>query len=194
MSSIFTWTNSAIFCQAVPLQVIYEDDDLLVVDKPAGMPVHPSKRQQLGTLANAVVYYWQQSGWSALFRPINRLDKDTSGLVLIGKNQFAHQAIFRQQKNHHLERHYLALVEGVALPDRGYIAVPIARQEDGCAEGWYPRRDRRQQLTMRCWSVINIILCYRSARRRAVPTRSGCTSAMPATQSAETSSTAGHHR
>jgi 23S rRNA pseudouridine1911/1915/1917 synthase len=122
--------QSDILPEAVPLQILYEDEDLLVVDKPAGMPVHPSKRRQSGTLANAVVHYWQQSGRDALFRPINRLDKDTSGLVLIGKNQFAHQAIFRQQKSHVVERRYLALVEGMVEPDRGCIEAAIARQED----------------------------------------------------------------
>jgi 23S rRNA pseudouridine1911/1915/1917 synthase len=122
--------QSDILPEAAPLQILYEDEDLLVVDKPAGMPVHPSKRRQSGTLANAVVYYWQQSGRGALFRPINRLDKDTSGLVLIGKNQFAHQAIFRQQKSHIVERRYLALVEGVVIPDQGRIEAPIARMED----------------------------------------------------------------
>jgi 23S rRNA pseudouridine1911/1915/1917 synthase len=122
--------QSDILPEAVPLQILYEDEDLLVVDKPAGMPVHPSKRRQSGTLANAVVHYWQQSGRVALFRPINRLDKDTSGLVLIGRNQFAHQAIFRQQKGHIVERRYLALVEGVVIQDQGRIEAAIARQED----------------------------------------------------------------
>ncbi len=122
--------QSEIVPEAVPLKIVYEDEDILVVDKPAGMPVHPSKRYQAGTLANAVTYYWQQSGHSALFRPINRLDKDTSGLVLIGKNQFAHQGIFRQQQKRRVERGYYALVEGAVVPDHGRIAEPIARLED----------------------------------------------------------------
>jgi 23S rRNA pseudouridine1911/1915/1917 synthase len=123
--------RNEILPEAVPLKIVYEDEDVLVVDKPAGMPVHPSnKRCQTGTLANAVTYYWLQSGNSALFRPINRLDKDTSGLVLIGKNQFAHQGIFRQQQRHRVERCYYALVDGAAIPDHGRIAEPIARLED----------------------------------------------------------------
>ena len=134
--------QSDILPEAAPLQILYEDEDLLVVDKPAGMPIHPSKRRQSGTLANAVVYYWQQSGWGFLFRPINRLDKDTSGLVLIGKNQFAHQAISRQQKNHVVERHYFALVEGVVIPDQGRIEAPIARMEDRSRKRMVSRRVR----------------------------------------------------
>jgi len=123
--------RSEILPEAAPLQIVYEDEDVLVVDKPAGMPVHPSKRHQVGTLANAVTYYWEQCGRSTLFRPINRLDKETSGLILIGKNQFAHQGIFRQQQEHLVARGYYALVEGVVSPDRGRIAEPIARREDG---------------------------------------------------------------
>jgi 23S rRNA pseudouridine1911/1915/1917 synthase len=123
--------QSAILPEAVPLKIIYEDEDVLVVDKPAGMPVHPSnKRCQTGTLANAVTYYWRQSGHNSLFRPINRLDKDTSGLVLIGKNQFAHQSIFRQQQKQRVERCYYALVEGALMPEQGRIDEPIARLED----------------------------------------------------------------
>ncbi len=122
--------QSGIVPEDLPLGIVYEDEDLMAVDKPAGMPVHPSKRHQAGTLANAVTYYWQQGGRSALFRPINRLDKETSGLVLIGKNQFAHQGIFRQQQRRQVERRYYALVEGVIAPDQDRIEAPIARLED----------------------------------------------------------------
>jgi 23S rRNA pseudouridine1911/1915/1917 synthase len=122
--------RSEILPEAVPLEIVYEDEDLLVVDKPAGMPVHPAKRCQTGTLANAVAHYWRQSGYSALFRPINRLDKETSGLVLIGKSQYAHQSIFRQQKERRVERRYLALVEGVVEREQGRIEAPIIRLED----------------------------------------------------------------
>ncbi len=116
--------------QPAQLSIVFEDADFLAVDKPAGMPVHPSKRHQSGTLANAVAHYWQQSGHNSLFRPINRLDKETSGLVLIGKNQFAHQGIFLQQQRQRVERRYLALVEGVLATDKGRISDPIARLED----------------------------------------------------------------
>lgn len=122
--------RSEILPEAIPLEIVYEDEDLLVVDKPAGLSVHPAKRCQTGTLANAVAYYWRQSGHNALFRPINRLDRETSGLVLIGKSQYAHQAIFRQQKGRRVERRYIALVEGVAERERGCVEAPILRPED----------------------------------------------------------------
>ncbi len=110
----------------IPLDIIYEDSDLLVINKPPGLAVHPSKGILKGTLANAVTHYWLQQGKSLLFRPINRLDKDTSGLILIGKSQYAHQAIFRQQKQGTIRRTYLAVVEGIIHEDYGCINQPIA--------------------------------------------------------------------
>lgn len=113
--------------QYMPLNIIYEDQDFLVVNKPAGMVVHPAKGTLDGTLANAVTAYWLKQGKSILFRPINRLDKDTSGLVLIGKSQYAHQAIFQQQKQGTVSKIYQAVVEGVVGTDKGCINLPIAR-------------------------------------------------------------------
>ncbi|PKM78017.1 MAG: RluA family pseudouridine synthase [Firmicutes bacterium HGW-Firmicutes-15] len=110
----------------IPLDIVYEDPDLLAINKPPGLAVHPSKGIFEGTLANAVTYYWIKQGKSLLFRPINRLDKDTSGLILIGKSQFAHQAIFRQQKLGTIRRTYLAVVKGIIDEDSGCINKPIA--------------------------------------------------------------------
>ncbi len=110
----------------IPLDVVYEDQDLLVINKPAGLAVHPVKGISGGTLANAVTCYWAGQGLTTLFRPINRLDKNTSGLILIGKSQYAHQAMYRQQKAGTISRVYQALVEGVVPEDRGCINLPIA--------------------------------------------------------------------
>lgn len=122
--------ESKIIPESIPLDIVYEDVDFLVVNKPAGMSTHPSRQGGTGTLANAVTYYWQRSGRNTLFRPINRLDKDTSGLILIGNSQFAHQGIFNQVKDRKIERRYIALVEGSMSKDSGSIDQPIARQED----------------------------------------------------------------
>lgn len=116
---------------ALPIEVVYEDEDILVVNKPPGMAIHPARQGEQDTLANAVTYYWQQSGSKALFRPVNRLDKETSGLVLIAHSKFAHQALFRQQKKREVERIYLALVDGVITPDEGRINEPIIRLDPG---------------------------------------------------------------
>jgi len=124
--------RSEIIPEELPLDIIYEDLDFLVVNKPAAMPTHPGNRRLVGTLANAVTYYYQQSGKNRLFRPVNRLDKDTSGLVMIAKSHFAHQGIFRQVKEHRIERCYFALVEGVLKKDCGLIDQPIMRPDAGC--------------------------------------------------------------
>lgn len=122
--------ESKIIPESIPLDIVYEDVDYLVVNKPAGMSTHPSRIGGTGTLANAVTYYWQGLGRNTLFRPINRLDKDTSGLILIGNSQFAHQGIFNQIKGRNIERRYIALVEGEMAKDSGRIDQPITRQDD----------------------------------------------------------------
>lgn len=125
----FTEENK-IIPEPIPLDIVYQDEDFLVINKPAGMSTHPSRRGDTGTLANAVTYYWQRLGRNTLFRPINRLDRDTSGLVLIGNSQFAHQGIFRQKKGRIVERGYIALVEGTMEKDSDRIDQPIARLDD----------------------------------------------------------------
>lgn len=115
--------------QDIPLDIIYEDTDLLVINKPAGLAVHPGKDKLVDTLANGVTYYWAQQGKSMLFRPIHRLDKGTSGLIIIGKSQFAHQAMFRQQKRGMIHRSYQAVVEGIISNDEGCIDLPIAHTD-----------------------------------------------------------------
>ena len=123
--------TSHILPQDIPIDIIYQDADIMVINKAAGMAVHPIKEKMKDTLANAVTYYWSQRGESRLFRPINRLDKGTSGLVLVGKSQYAHQAMFKQQKRGQVERRYVAVVEGVMQEDQGCIDLPIGHSEPG---------------------------------------------------------------
>jgi len=122
---------NSIIPQDIPLDIVYEDVDVMVINKPAGMAVHPIKEKTEGTLANAVTHYWQQQGESRLFRPVNRLDKGTSGLVLVAKSQYAHQAMFRQQKQGLIQRRYQAVVDGVVEQDQGCIDLPIGRTLPG---------------------------------------------------------------
>jgi 23S rRNA pseudouridine1911/1915/1917 synthase len=110
-----------------PLHIIYEDPDCLVINKPPGMAVHSQRGGPEITLANAVTYYWAELGRSPLFRPINRLDKDTSGLILVGQSQYAHQAMYRQQQAGTITRRYLAVVEGTMAADTGCIDLPITQ-------------------------------------------------------------------
>ncbi|MEQ8175259.1 MAG: RluA family pseudouridine synthase [Syntrophomonadaceae bacterium] len=111
----------------IELDIVYEDADLLLLNKPPGLAVIPRGRNSKDpTLANGVSFYWMRQGAASLFRPINRLDKDTSGLILIGKSQYAHQAIFRQIKQGILRRTYLAVVKGGPPGESGCIDLPIA--------------------------------------------------------------------
>lgn len=121
--------DNNIIPQEIPLAILYEDIDILIINKPAGMAIHPYRRIEEGTLANAVSFYWQQQNMKLLFRPVNRLDKNTSGLVVIAKSQYAHQAIFRQQKEGAISRNYLAVVEGRVQENSGCINLPISHPD-----------------------------------------------------------------
>ncbi|HZP25507.1 MAG TPA: RluA family pseudouridine synthase [Dehalococcoidia bacterium] len=116
--------------EAMPLTVIYEDADLIVVDKPAGVAVHPAPGHPSGTLVNALLALCTDlSGIGGELRPgiVHRLDKDTSGLMVVAKNDSAHRNLARQLKERQVEKTYLALVEGRPAKPQGTIEAPIAR-------------------------------------------------------------------
>ena len=115
------------------LIVLFEDTDILVVDKPAGVPVHPSQDHYTDSLANYVAYYYAQKGRSTIFRPINRLDRNTSGIVLIAKNQYCAHLLHAKTKNREIKKEYMAIVYGTA-PERGEICAPIGRCEGSTIE------------------------------------------------------------
>lgn len=121
---------AAIKPQSYPLDIVYEDDDLLVVNKPAGMVVHPAPGHYEDTLVNALLaYYPQLRAEEESSRPgiVHRLDKDTSGLLLVAKNTRTQAALVDQMKRHEVVKRYLALVEGIVSLDRGSIEAPIGR-------------------------------------------------------------------
>jgi 23S rRNA pseudouridine1911/1915/1917 synthase len=116
--------------EAIPLSIVYEDDDLLVVDKPAGMAVHPGAGRSRHTLVNALLARCPDlAGVGGVLRPgiVHRLDKDTSGLILVAKNDRAHTALSRQLKERTVEKGYLALVTGRLEPGEGVIEGAIGR-------------------------------------------------------------------
>ncbi|MCR4408151.1 MAG: RluA family pseudouridine synthase [Anaerolineae bacterium] len=118
--------------EAIPLSIVYEDDNLLVVEKPAGMVVHPAHGHCSGTLVNALLarYPWlAQVGGAERAGIVHRLDKDTSGLILVAKHEAAQKELQRQFKHHAVEKVYLALVEGRLKPVQGVIDVPIGRDK-----------------------------------------------------------------
>ena len=112
----------------IPLDVIYEDNDLMVINKESGMVVHPAPGHYTKTLVNALLYRFNISKTSNM-RPgiVHRLDKDTSGLMLVAKNEETHEKLASMIANKEVERHYLAITEGVIKSDTGTIDAPIAR-------------------------------------------------------------------
>ncbi len=117
----------------IPLSIIYEDEDILVLDKPPFMPVHPSQGHRDDTLANAVNYYYAQQGTSIIYRCINRLDRDTSGLLIVAKHTLAAAGLSAQMKARQIHRTYLAIAHGHIL-SAGTIDAPIARVEGSTIE------------------------------------------------------------
>ncbi|MCH7811708.1 MAG: RluA family pseudouridine synthase [Chloroflexi bacterium] len=116
--------------EPIPLSIVYEDDDLLVVDKPAGLAVHPSPGHSSHTLVNAVLAHCPDlSGIGGVGRPgiVHRLDKDTSGLIIVAKNDAAHLSLAGQLKEHEVEKTYVALVEGRMEEADAVIDAPIGR-------------------------------------------------------------------
>ena len=117
--------------QDIPLDVVYEDDDVIVVNKPVGLVVHPAPGHPDGTLVNALLYHCGStlSGVGGALRPgiVHRIDRDTSGLIIAAKNDAAHQALSAQLQDHTLARTYEAVVTGNLREDRGTVAAPIGR-------------------------------------------------------------------
>ena len=112
----------------IPIDVIYEDDDLLVINKESGMVVHPAPGHYTNTLVNALLYRFGLSATNNI-RPgiVHRLDKDTSGLMLVAKNEWAHEQLAKMIANKDVERKYLAIVDGIIKHDTGTIDAPIGR-------------------------------------------------------------------
>ena len=111
------------------LTILYEDEHLLAVDKPAGMLIHPSRSRNTGTLANFVLGYYQKTGQNCVFHPITRLDRDTFGIVLLAKNSHAHGRLTALQGEGRLQKTYHALTFGGPEAGEGLIDAPIARRE-----------------------------------------------------------------
>ncbi|MEG0378047.1 MAG: RluA family pseudouridine synthase, partial [Eubacterium sp.] len=114
----------------IPIDIVYEDEDVIVVNKPKGMVVHPAPGSPSGTLVNGLMYHTKHlSNINGVFRPgiIHRIDKDTSGLLMVAKNDAAHQSLSEQLKAHTITRQYKALVKGIMENNKGTIDMPIGR-------------------------------------------------------------------
>ena len=111
----------------LPLDIVYEDEDIVVVNKPAGMPVHPSLNNYENSLANGLMYYYQEQGKPFIFRCTNRLDRDTSGLTVVAKHMVSSSILSSMGMRHEITREYLAIVRGALNPSEGTIDAPIGR-------------------------------------------------------------------
>ncbi|WP_123041673.1 RluA family pseudouridine synthase [Cohnella candidum] len=116
--------------QPMELDIVFEDDHLLVVNKPAGQIVHPTTGHYMGTLANGIVHYWKERGEKSRFHPVHRLDEWTSGLVVVAKHAFAHQQLAEQMTAGTVEKLYRAYVYGEPPERSGEVNAPIGRSSE----------------------------------------------------------------
>lgn len=114
----------------IPIEIVYEDMDVIVLNKKPFMVVHPTKSYQSGTLANGLLYYFQEKGEDCIVRLVSRLDMNTTGLILVAKNQFAHMALARDMHRGGFDKRYLAVVHGNMDSSEGTIDEPIYKPEE----------------------------------------------------------------
>lgn len=113
----------------LPLDIVYEDEDLIVINKPAGMPIHPSMKNYTNSMANALAYYYQKQDKPFIFRCSNRLDRDTSGLTVVAKHLVSASILASMVARKEVQREYLAIAAGLVTPEAGTIAAPLSRKE-----------------------------------------------------------------
>lgn len=128
-----TTSSKTIVPAPVPFSIIYEDEDILVINKPSNTPIHPSQGNYDNTLANGLAYYFAQKNCAFIYRAINRLDRDTTGLLIIAKHGLSAAILSRMVTEHKISRHYLAIVDGIP-PEHGIIEAPIARVDGSTIE------------------------------------------------------------
>ncbi len=130
-----TESSEKIVPEKLDIEIVYEDEDILVVNKPWNMPVHPSQNHYSGTLANGIAYYFEKQGKPFVFRCVNRLDKDTTGLTILCKHQLASGIMSNMVSERLIKRTYLAIcTDNGSLPESGTIDAPIGRKEGSTIE------------------------------------------------------------
>jgi 23S rRNA pseudouridine1911/1915/1917 synthase len=143
---VFPRETGGIPARDIPISVLFEDGDLLAIDKRPGIVVHPTKGHLENTVANGVAYYIQAKGEDYKIRFINRLDMDTSGVLLIGKNGYAHSDFIANVGKGLVEKRYAAIVQGLVASDAGVVELPIGLDSDGAARR-IVRSDGRASVT-----------------------------------------------
>ena len=130
----FEEDNSNILPTKMELEILYEDEAYLVINKPAGIPVHPSMDHFTDSLSNGVRYYFDSIGLKKKIRPVNRLDKNTSGIVIFAKNEYIQECFIRQMKSQQFYKEYIAICNGKLKENKGTIDAPIGRKENSIIE------------------------------------------------------------
>lgn len=126
--------NSNIVPTEMNINIIYEDDAYLVINKPVGIPVHPSMKHYTNSLSNGIAFYFNQIGLKKKIRPVNRLDKNTSGIVIFAKNEFVQECLIRQMSSKEFVKKYIAIVSGNLDNTKGTINAPISRKANSIIE------------------------------------------------------------
>lgn len=126
--------ETSILPTKMDLSILYEDDAYLVLDKPAGIPVHPSLLHYTDSLSNGIAFYFSQKDFKKKVRIVTRLDRNTSGLVIVAKNEYIQESLNRQMQNHTFIKKYLGIVEGKFEQKEGTIKAPIGRKENTIIE------------------------------------------------------------
>lgn len=139
--------------EKMDIDIVYEDEDILVVNKKPFMVVHPTKSYQSGTLANGVINYFVESGQNCIVRLVSRLDMNTSGLIIIAKNQFSHGMLSKEMSENKVEKRYLAIVHGCMKEKQGTIDLPIYKPE-GIENGIKRIIDERGQRSITHYKVV----------------------------------------
>ena len=126
--------NSNIVPTKMNIEIIYEDEWFLVINKPAGIAIHPSRMHYTDSLSNGIRYYFDKIGLKKKVRPVNRLDFDTSGIVIFAKCEYIQECFIKQMNNKTFKKEYLAIVNGILENKKGSISFPIARKEGSIIE------------------------------------------------------------
>lgn len=126
--------NSNIVATNIPLNIVYEDECLLIINKQPNVAIHPSMLHYDNSLSNGVKFYFDSIGLKKKIRPVNRLDRNTSGLVIFAKNEYVQEFLIKQMKNNTFSKEYLAILEGILNEKKGTIIAPIARKKDSIIE------------------------------------------------------------
>lgn len=162
-------TEPGVKPEAVPIDVVYEDDHILVVNKPPGLVVHPTRGYPSGTLANGVAGHLAEQGLAPVVHPVSRLDRNTSGLLVFGKTPHAHDRLARQMAAGQMKRIYTAVAHGVPEGDEGAIDLPIRRDPD------HPTRRMVAEDGQRAVTHYRVIRSWPGASRLSLSLETGRT-------------------